>query len=190
MSATNANAISLSFLGREFFLSDLAAEWATFSVSKEKNRQERSISACCQSMGIGKVVIQLLYVFRKIAWHPGKREKRLSDRRSANYHECWKDAVLDAILLHRDEAISVIAISGRTSMMDADVKFALRGGGYLKGVMGKWVEKWESRFRLTKIRLQPLSRRFQQTHWPDSFFEQKKYERELRSPMFFRAHPG
>jgi hypothetical protein len=67
MSATNADAISLSFLGKDFFLSDLAAEWVTFSVSKEKNRQERSISTYHQSMGIGKFVIQLSYVFRKVA---------------------------------------------------------------------------------------------------------------------------
>jgi hypothetical protein len=135
--------------------------------SKEKNSLDHfnlaciEVFPCYQRMGLGRFLMQLSYEFSKIEKQPGSPEKPLSDLGFIGYRSYWKDAVLQAIIEHQDELISIAAISGWTGMTEDDVMFAIRDGKYMRKIDDEWVfaitsqqiEEWKKKDRKRVLKL-------------------------------------
>jgi hypothetical protein len=137
--------------------------------SKEKKSEAGNNLACIltfpcyQRMGVGRFLVQLSYEFSKIEKRPGSPEKPLSDLGLMTYRSYWKEAVIQCLIEHQDEALSVNAISNYTGMTVEDVKYAIRDGKFLRNVEGDWifaltfdqVNGWKKKNRKRLLNLDP-----------------------------------
>ena len=137
--------------------------------SKEKHSEIGNNLACIvtfpcyQRMGIGHFLVQISYELSKIEKKPGTPERPLSDLGLMTYRSYWKDAVLECMLNHRTEQLSLKQISDLTGMVIEDVKFALLDGGYIKYLDDDWkltltysqIQQWQAKNRKRKLKLDP-----------------------------------
>jgi hypothetical protein len=137
--------------------------------SKEKNSVDHYNLACIecfpcyQRMGIGTFLISLSYEFSKIEKQAGTPEKPLSDLGWTTYRAFWRDTVLEAIVTHQKEPISIMLISQWTGMTENDVTYAIRDSRYLRqskgelvfGITDDQLRDWQRRSRKRKMKFDP-----------------------------------
>lgn len=137
--------------------------------SKEKKREHGYNLACImtfpcyQRMGIGRFLISLSYELSRIEKIPGSPEKPLSDLGFLSYRHFWKDAVIECLVNHQSEQLSVNQISAYTGMTTDDIKFAIREGKYLRHYQGDWtfaltnaqIDAWRSKCRKRLLNFNP-----------------------------------
>jgi hypothetical protein len=129
-------------------------------------------------MGVGTFLIALSYEFSKIEKQPGSPEKPLSDLGTASYSAYWRDAVIEAMIAHQDEMVSIMLLSQWTGMTEYDViyaitteKFLRPGGDCALGISEKQLLAWQKRVRKKKMRFDPTRLR-----WAPSAHSAKKGE--------------
>ena len=118
---------------------------------------------CYQRMGIGRFLVQLSYELSKIEKRPGSPEKPLSDLGFLTYRNYWRDAIIECLLEHKQEQLSINSISNYTGMILDDVKFAIRDNKILRHHDGEWVlgltndqiREWKNKNRKRFLVLDP-----------------------------------
>lgn len=118
---------------------------------------------CYQRMGVGRFLVQLSYELSRIEKRPGSPEKPLSDLGFLTYRSFWKEAIIDCLVKHQDEQLSINAISSYTGMTIEDVKFAVRDGKFLRHYEGDWIfalthkqiDTWRSKTRKRLLNINP-----------------------------------
>jgi hypothetical protein len=137
--------------------------------SKEKKSENANNLACIlafpcyQRMGVGRFLVQLSYEFSKLEKRPGSPERPLSDLGLMTYRSYWKEAVIQCLIEHQDETLSVNAISAYTGMTIEDIKTAIKDNKFLRMVDGEYiwaltneqVNEWRAKRRKRMLELNP-----------------------------------
>ena len=108
----------------------------------------------------------------KIEKKPGSPEVPLSDLGFLTYRRFWKDKLIECLVEHKNEQLSISSISSYTGMTKEDVIFAIKDNGFIKTYNGesvfavtrKQIDEWKSRSRKRLMRLDP--RRLRWTPYP------------------------
>lgn len=134
--------------------------------SKEKESSESYNVACIltlpqyQRLGYGRLLIAFSYELSKAEGRCGSPEKPLSDLGYLSYRAFWTETIVEFLLSHTTEEITIEEISHRTSITTTDIELTLSYIGALKYYRGqniiclgdKVVEQWEKNNEKRKLR--------------------------------------
>lgn len=134
--------------------------------SKEKESSESYNVACIltlpqyQRLGYGRLLIAFSYELSKAEGRCGSPEKPLSDLGYLSYRAFWTETIVEFLLSHSTEEITIEEISHRTSITTTDIELTLSYIGALKYYRGqniiclgdKVVEQWERNNEKRKLR--------------------------------------
>jgi len=138
--------------------------------SKEKKFDCANNLACILAFppyhrsGVGRFLISLSYEFSKIEKRPGSPEKPLSDLGLVAYRSFWKSALIQCLILHKGQQLSISQISQETAMTENDIKFAARDGGFIVkaedkewvfGVTSKQIADWKKKENQRRLKMDP-----------------------------------